>query len=165
MQSALTDPLMVLFAALAGLGVLVPLVWQGPRQPPPLEIAAIKKIPTFRGQLVFVAVVTPVIAAVALWYGQPALAVGAFDLLILGWIAAVAGLALVPGAATGPLRLIAAGLALAMASGLAAWLFARPFLTGAGDVETGLIPFLAGIAMTALGLARLARRAVAGGRR
>ena len=92
----------------------------------------------------------------AVIYGWVSGALQPFDLMVMVWIVVSAGLTnQAPGK---PLRrMVLAGLALAMATGIGSWALARPFLTGADAGAPGLL-FGAGLLLALAGTAGLARR-------
>ena len=92
----------------------------------------------------------------AVIYGWVSGALQPFDLMVMVWIVVSAGLTnQAPGK---PLRrMVLAGLALAMATGIGSWALARPFLTGADAGAPGLL-FGAGLILALAGTAGVVRR-------
>ena len=150
MFPALSDPWLVLYAALVLLAALAALVWpwlpNGAAVRPGCDAPPPTGWPWAGMALVGAAVI----------YGWVSGALQPFDLMVMVWIVGIAGLTnQAPGK---PLRrMVLAGLTLAMATGIGSWALARPFLTGADAGAPGLL-FGAGLLLALAGTAGLARR-------
>ena len=146
----LSDPWLVLYAALVLLAALSALVWpwlpQGAAMTPDGDTPPPTGWPWAGMALVGAAVI----------YGWVSGALQPFDLMVMVWIVGIAGLTnQAPGKRLR--RMVLAGLALAMATGIGPWALARPFLTGADAGAPGLL-FGAGLLLALAGTAGLARR-------
>ena len=146
----LSDPWLVLYAALVLLAALAALVWpwlpQGAAVRPDGDAPPPPGWPWAGMALVGAAVI----------YGWVSGALQPFDLMVMVWIVGIAGLTnQAPGK---PLRrMVLAGLTLAMATGIGSWALARPFLTGADAGAPGLL-FGAGLILALAGTAGVVRR-------
>ena len=150
MPPALTDPWLVLYAALVLLAALASLVW--PWLPKVLAAAPVgDAAPSTGGPWAFAA-----LGGAAAIYGWITGALQPLDLMIMVWSVGIAGLTN-PAPAKPLRRMVVAGLTLAMATGTGPWALARPFLTGADTGAPGLL-FGGGLLLALAGTAGLARR-------
>ena len=150
MFPALSDPWLVLYAALMLLAALAARVW--PWLPKGAPVTPIGEPPPATGwPWAFMA-----LGGAAVIYGWMSGALQPLDLMVMVWIVGIAGLT---NQALGKRlrRMVLAGLALAMATGIGPWALARPFLTGADAGAPGLL-FGAGLLLALAGTAGVVRR-------
>ena len=150
MFPALSDPWLVLYAALMLLAALAALVW--PWLPNGAAVTPVGDAPPATGG----PWAGMALGGAAVIYGWITGALQPLDLMVMVWI--VVSVGLTNQAAAKPMRrMVLAGLTLAMATGIGSWALARPFLTGADAGAPGLL-FGAGLILALAGTAGVVRR-------